>query len=174
MSGNFSQALKLKDIRDGQRVDLAADAAECVQIARRLGLERIDRLDAHAVMTREGTIVRATGRVNALVGQRCSVTDVPIDTPIDAPFDIRFTADQPATIAEAEIELAADDCDTVFYDGQAIDLGEAIADTLVLELDPYPRSAGAEAALKDAGVLSEQQAGPFAALAALKKQDKGD
>ena len=43
----------------------------------------------------------------------------------------------------------------VFHDGAAIDLGGAIADTLALGLDPYPRSAGAEAALKEAGVLSE-------------------
>ncbi len=50
-----------------------------------------------------------------------------------------------------------------------IDLGSAIADTLALSIDPYPRSASAEAALKEAGVLSEEQASPFAALAALKK-----
>jgi hypothetical protein len=43
-----------------------------------------------------------------------------------------------------------------------------VADELSLALDPYPRSAGAEDALRDAGVLSEEQAGPFAALAALK------
>ena len=59
----------------------------------------------------------------------------------------------------------------VFHDGAAIDLGSAIADTLALTLDPYPRSAGAEAPLKEAGVLSEEQAGPFAALAKLKKSD---
>jgi hypothetical protein len=38
-----------------------------------------------------------------------------------------------------------------------------------LALDPYPRSAGADAALKEAGVLSEIEAGPFAALAKLKR-----
>ena len=50
-----------------------------------------------------------------------------------------------------------------------IDLGAAIADTLGLAIDPYPRSAGADAALKEAGVLSEAEAGPFAALAKLKR-----
>jgi len=57
----------------------------------------------------------------------------------------------------------------VFHDGAAIDLGGAIADTLALALDPYPRSAAAETALREAGVLSEEEAGPFAALAQLKK-----
>jgi hypothetical protein len=41
---------------------------------------------------------------------------------------------------------------------------------LALVLDPYPRGPDAEAALKAAGVLSEEQAGPFAALAKLKGQ----
>ena len=49
-----------------------------------------------------------------------------------------------------------------------IDLGGAIADTLALSLDPYPRSASADAALKEAGVLTEEQASPFAVLAGLK------
>jgi uncharacterized metal-binding protein YceD (DUF177 family) len=69
---------------------------------------------------------------------------------------------------EEEIELGAEDCDVVFYDGSAIDLGSAIADTLALSIDPYPRSAGADAALKEAGILTQEQASPFAALATLK------
>jgi uncharacterized metal-binding protein YceD (DUF177 family) len=70
---------------------------------------------------------------------------------------------------DEEIELGAQDCDVVFYDGSAIDLGGAVADTLALSLDPYPRSASADAALKEAGVMTEEQASPFAALAQLKR-----
>ena len=70
---------------------------------------------------------------------------------------------------DEEIELGTNDLDVVFHDGAAIDLGGALADTLALSLDPYPRSAGADAALKEAGVLSEEQASPFAVLAGLKK-----
>ena len=58
----------------------------------------------------------------------------------------------PADAPDEEIELGEADCDVVFYDGATIDLGGAIADTLALSLDPYPRSAGADAALKEAGV----------------------
>ena len=53
-------------------------------------------------------------------------------------------------------------------DSGAIDLGEAAAQTLALALDPYPRSPGAAAALKEAGVIGEGEAGPFGGLAALK------
>jgi hypothetical protein len=59
-------------------------------------------------------------------------------------------------------------------DGERIDLvadeteRAAIADSLMLSLDPYPRGPNADAALQAAGVLSEEQAGPFAALAKWK------
>jgi hypothetical protein len=62
----------------------------------------------------------------------------------------------------------------MFHDGQAIDLGAAIADSLALVLDPYPRSPRAADALREAGVISEEEAGPFAALAALKGKLSGD
>ena len=72
---------------------------------------------------------------------------------------------------EEEIELGEGELDVVFYDGGAIDLGEAVAQTLLLGLDPYPRSPAAEAALREAGVKSEEEArieaSPFAALKAL-------
>ena len=92
---------------------------------------------------------------------------------VDEPFDILFMP-EPAGRPEDEIELGQEDCDVVFHDGAAIDLGAAIADTLALALDPYPRSAGAEAALKEAGVITEEQASPFAALAKLKGGDNSD
>jgi uncharacterized metal-binding protein YceD (DUF177 family) len=75
---------------------------------------------------------------------------------------------------DEEVELGGQDCDVVFFDGAAIDLGSAIADTLALSIDPYPRSAAADAVLREAGVLTEEQASPFAALAALKKGSGDD
>ena len=59
------------------------------------------------------------------------------------------------------------------YDGGAIDLGETAAETMALALDPFPRGPGAEAALKAAGVISEEEAGPFGALAGLKDKLAG-
>ena len=99
------------------------------------------------------------------------VTGDPVEAHADEAFDIYFLPEPVTGQAEEEVELIESDCDVVFHDGSAIDLGSAIADTLALSLDPYPRSAGAEAALKEAGVLSEAEAGPFAALAKLKRSD---
>ncbi|MBN9990995.1 hypothetical protein JND45_16805, partial [Listeria monocytogenes] len=58
--------------------------------------------------------------------------------------------------------------DTMPYDGAAIDLGEAAAETMALALDPFPRGPNAAAALRAAGVISEEEAKPAGALAGLK------
>jgi uncharacterized metal-binding protein YceD (DUF177 family) len=173
MSEDFAHQLKIDHIRDGDRLDLVASEAERRTTAERLGLDSIDRLEAHAVLTRKGQVVEARGRVLAALKQSCVVTGDPVPARLDEPFDIVFTPEPQVRRSEEEVELGSSDCDVVFHDGSSIDLGAAIADTLALALDPYPRSAGAEAALREAGVLTEAQAGPFAALAALKTGGNG-
>ena len=168
---DFAHRLPLNQIRDGERIDLSADEGERRQIAERLGLRSLDRFDAHATLDRKGEIVRARGRLKAVLRQSCVVTDEPVDAHADESFDIYFLPEPSSESPEEEIELHESDCDVVFHDGSAIDLGQAIADTLALTLDPYPRSPGAEPTLKEAGVLTEAEAGPFAALAKLKRSD---
>nr|WP_276591691.1 DUF177 domain-containing protein [Sphingomicrobium nitratireducens] len=102
--------------------------------------------------------------------QACIATGDPVAASIDEPFDLRFVPSPSGGDADEEVELGGEDLDTVFHDGATLALGDAIADTLSLALDPYPRSAGADAALKEAGVLTEEEAGPFSALAALKEK----
>lgn len=168
MNLTFDSKVRLDQLRGGERVELIADAAQCKAIAARLGLPAIERIEAHATLERAGDVVRARGRLQAALTQECVVTGEEIAAHVDTPFDLMFTPEAPAAGPDCEIELGPKDCDTIFYDGSAIELGEAIADTLALSVDPYPRSAGADAALKEAGVLGEGEAGPFAALAALK------
>jgi uncharacterized metal-binding protein YceD (DUF177 family) len=169
MTDRFAHQLRLDQIRDGERVDLAADEAERAAIARRLGLQELDRLEAHVTLAKTGEIVRVRGRLNASLTQSCVVTGDPVAAHVDEPFDIIFMPEPASADPDEEIELGEEDCDVVFTDGAVIDLGVAIADTLGLSLDPYPRSAGADAALKEAGVMSEAEASPFAVLAQLKK-----
>jgi uncharacterized metal-binding protein YceD (DUF177 family) len=166
----FDQRLPLDQIRDGDRLDLSADEVECAAIAGRLGLLSLDRFDAHAVLSRDGQKVRATGRIKASLEQPCVATGEPVPARVDEPFDILFLPEPKTGRADEEIELGAEELDTMFHDGSAIELGSAIVDSLALALDPYPRSAAADAALKEAGVMSEEEAGPFAALAALKER----
>jgi uncharacterized metal-binding protein YceD (DUF177 family) len=167
MTDRFAHHLRLDRIRDGERLDLVADEAERQAIARRLRLDSLGRLEAHATLSRAGEVIRADGRLVAALDQSCVVTGEPVAAHVDDSFEILFMPEPSA--GDEEIELGVADCDVVFHDGAVIDLGTAIADTLALSIDPYPRSAAADAALKEAGVLTEEQASPFAALATLKK-----
>jgi uncharacterized metal-binding protein YceD (DUF177 family) len=168
MTDRFAHHLRLDQIRDGERIYLTADEQERGVVAKRLGLQQVERLEAHVTLAKTGEIVRASGRLNASLDQSCVVTNEPVPAHIDEPFELVFLPEPPVTGHDEEIELGETDCDVVFYDGAQIDLGTAIADTLALSLDLYPRSAGADAALKEAGVLTEADASPFAALAKLK------
>ena len=172
MTDDFAHRLRIDQVRDGQRLDLVAGEDECAAIAERLGLDSLDRLEAHVTLTRDGQSVRAEGRLGASLQQRCVITDEPVASHADEPFAFTFIPAPTATAHDEEIELGGDELDTIFYDGAEIDLGTAIADTLALSIDPFPRSAGAEAALKEAGVMTEAAASPFAALARLRNRDE--
>ena len=170
---DFGHSLALDRIRDGERIDLVAGDGERNAIAERLGLASLARLEANAMLERDGGQVRAIGRVRAVLEQSCIATGEPVAEHVDEPFDLLFLPAPQDGGADDEIELAATDCDTIFHDGAAIDLGTAIADTLALAMNPYPRSPGAESTLSEAGVISEEQASPFAILARLKKGGEG-
>lgn len=167
MSSAERGRLALATIRDRQTLALEADEAERAEIAERLDLPALSLFTASVTLARQGDEVRASGRLRAEAMQRCVASGEPVPASIDTDFALLFRP-EPVAAPDAEIELSGEDLDVVFHDGRTIALGEALADTLALELDPYPRSPAADAALREAGVLSEEQAGPFAALAALK------
>lgn len=165
--------IRLAEIRSGDRIDVSASDAERETIADRLALVSLARFEAHAVLEREGDRVTATGRVKAEAEQECVATGKPVAEAVDEAFTLLFLP-VPKTGADEEIELDADEMDVIFHDGSMIDLEGALIDTLSLALDPYPRSAEADAAMKEAGVLSEEEAGPFGALSALKDKMQRD
>ena len=167
------EPIKLSDIRSGDRIDLAASGDERDAIVDQLALVSLTRFEAHAVLEREGERVTATGRVKAEAAQECVATGQPVSETVDEAFTLVFLP-VPHAEAEEEVELGADEMDVIFHDGARIDLGAALIDTLSLSLDPYPRSAEADAAMKEAGILSEEEAGPFGVLAALKDKMQRD
>lgn len=165
----FSRPIALDTLGDAPRtIAVTAEEGELTALARRFGLISIESLAAEAALSRAGDAVKATGRLTASVVQSCVATAAPVPAAIDEPFEIVFRPEPAGSQPDEEIELAEDEMDTVFYAGGAIDLGEAVAETLALALDPYPRAPDAEEALKAAGVKSEAEAGPFGALASLR------
>jgi uncharacterized metal-binding protein YceD (DUF177 family) len=168
----FSRSWRI-DTLGGQprQVEISADEGERAALAERFGLVAIARLEAEAALSREGDTVIAAGKMRAEVTQSCIATDEPVEARVEAPFRIEFRP-PPDAAGDEEIELGEAELDVVFYEGGSVDLGEAVAETLSLSLDPYPRAPGAEEALREAGVKDEEQAAressPFAALQGLK------
>jgi uncharacterized metal-binding protein YceD (DUF177 family) len=157
-------------------VSIGADEEERRALAARFRLQGIQRLAAEASLARKGEAVEASGTVFASVTQSCVATGEPVEEEVEEAFRIEFRPHLQTDGPDEEIELSGGELDVVFYDGAAVDLGEAVAETLSLSLNPYPRSPAAEAALREAGVKSEEEAraesSPFAALQALKDKMK--
>ena len=168
MNPEFSRPVRVDAIGEGERKEaIEANEAERAALAERFGLLSIERLTGSFVLHRESAGISVTGRVTAAATQACSITGEPLPAKVDEEARLRFV-DDPAK--DEEVELDDSDIDVLPLEGAAIDLGEVAAETLVLSLDPFPRGPNAEAALKEAGVLSEGEAGPFGALAGLKEK----
>lgn len=165
----FSIIVTLADAAHGRAISLEADAGAREAIARRLGLVALDRFALTAEIRAIAGGIGARGEVGADVVQACAATDLPVPATIAEPFDLRFLRDVDAPVSEEdEIEIGSDDLDLLSLEGDRIDLGEAAVQTLSLALDPFPRHPDAERLLAEKGVLSEEAAGPFAALAKLR------
>ena len=164
----FSRPVRIDTLGSTPReMSIGANEKERAALARRFGIIEIGRLAAEAALTRTGDHVIASGTLSAEVAQSCVATNVPVPERVEEKFRIEFRPQLARTSEEDEIELSEGEMDVVFYNGSSVDLGEAVAETLSLSLEPYPRALDAEALLREAGVKCEGEAGPFGALAAL-------
>lgn len=169
----FSRPVRIDMLGEApHRIAVEAEEGERAALAKRFGLVAIERLIAEAALSRKGEAIHASGIVTGAVTQSCVASGEPVEARIETPFELVFRPQPEGAGPDEEIELGEQELDTIFHGGGAVDLGEAVAETLFLNLDPYPRAPGAEAALNAAGVKSEEEAGPFAALAGLRDKLK--
>jgi hypothetical protein len=163
----FSRKVDLREIGD-KPVHLSATAAECAALARRFGIVAVLRLDADVSLEPKGQIIEATGHFTADIIQSCAISAEDLPVHIAEPLTLRFIPARAAARVETEIELAADDCDEIEYTGTAFDLGEEVAQSLAVAIDPFAVGPMAEEARRMAGLLDAENSGPFAALRVLK------
>jgi len=149
------------------RVEASAD--ERSALARRFGLIAVDRLEAEVELIADGETIDARGRLTAEIVQSCAVSGDDLPVTVDEPLALHFVPEQ--KIEAEELELEEHQLDEIPYTGDVFDLGEAVAQSLALAIDPYAVGPNAEQARKEAGLSDEAASGPFAALAALKKKD---
>lgn len=169
MTPEFSRAFALDTIGTAERLEkIAAAPEECAALAKRFGLISIEGLSATAYLVGTTLGYAAKGKLTAHVTQSCVASAAPVADRISEAFIIRFMAEEDMREGD-EIELDANDCDVMAHDGRTLDLGEAVAQSLALALNPFPRAKGAEKLLRQAGVVGEDEAitGPFAGLKGL-------
>ncbi len=165
----FSHPVKLDQIGGkAHAASLCANEQERAALCDRFGLLSLDELSANLLVSKKGDTVHVTGQMTADYSQACTASGVSIPVHATETLDLRFVPT--LTVAEAEIELSDEDCDIIEYEGQTVDLGEAVAQSLSLSLDPYLRSKNADALLRDAGVKAEGEVenSAFAGLAGLR------
>src|SRR5262245_14412791 len=165
----WSVPLALSDVPEsGRHLDLIADRQTRDAVAEHAGLSALPRLEASFdVMPHERGGLHVVGRVSATVGQTCVVTLEPVENEVEEAIDLVFTHSD--TVGSADVEIPTADVPEPLIAG-TVDLGEIATEFLILGLDPYPRKPDATFQSPGAG---EDSAHPFAALAALKKRQRG-
>ncbi|MEL6485519.1 MAG: DUF177 domain-containing protein [Pseudomonadota bacterium] len=159
---------------------IEADERERVALAERFGVVSIEKLTAEVELDLCKKGVRAEGHLRAGITQACAVSGEEFAVAIAETVTLRFIEAGSLTLTpseddEIDFDLTPEDCDEIEYSGDSFDLGEAVAQTLGLAIDPYAEGPKAAAARKAAGIVEEgQQDGPLAAglaagLARLKK-----
>jgi uncharacterized metal-binding protein YceD (DUF177 family) len=146
------------------RQEIAASATERRGLAKRFGLVSLDRLSATVELARErGGTILLTAEFVGEFAQKCVVTLDPVPGAVEASFSLRYGP------PEAEPETDRDD-DPAFepLSGEAIDIGEAVAQEFSLSLPEFPR---APDAVVEHNGPEKAADGPFAALARLATRE---
>ncbi|MBB4286847.1 YceD family protein [Roseospira goensis] len=164
---------------EGRVLTLDATEAERAALAQRFGLDALDRLVAELTVRRLGarrgaTRLEVAGRLEADVGQTCVVTLAPLHRRIEEAVRQRYSDEDDATPGAVDIDAGEGDLEEPPGPivGGVIDVGELLAETLGLAIDPHPRAPDAtfEATAVPPEPIPETPAPkPFAALAALKR-----
>ena len=114
---------------------LAADEKECAALAKRFDLPRIHSLGGLLkVEPWRGGGLKITGTLNARVDQ---VSVISLET---FTSDLEFAIERYFLSPRAGQPTAEEDVDVI--ENGIVDLGEILAESMALELDPYPRREG--------------------------------
>jgi len=171
----LSRLMKIRPL-PGDPVLVDADNAERAALATRFGLSAIETLRAEVGLDDHEKAISATGIFEATFTQACSVSGEDFSVTVREPVHLRFVRDSTLQATknedgEIEVELTGEDGDEIEFSGDTFDLGEAIAQTLGLAIDPYAEGPNADTARENAGISGDDAPrGPLAeALEALKK-----
>ncbi len=134
----FSRILPLEEFR-ARSIEkvITATAAECEKLAHRLQLLKVESLKAKLTASRESSgIIVVTGELEAKIEKACGKTLEPLSIFIKAPFEVHYiTSNRMKYYAQEHDIHAVNGPDLLETD--YLDLGEIVAQSLSLEIDPF-------------------------------------
>jgi uncharacterized metal-binding protein YceD (DUF177 family) len=177
----WSQRVPLERIGPvAQPLRLEAPQAARMALAERFDLGSIASLTAEVEIGREYAGgyqgVRLKGSLRAAFHYACRVSREPFPATLALPVDVLFLP--PDQLPDPDdVTENPDPWDIDELDPAGVDVAEAVAVTLALSLDPFPRGPSADDALERLGIQTEAQAraarSPFAVLKGSESPDEG-
>jgi uncharacterized metal-binding protein YceD (DUF177 family) len=184
----FGRLIGIDSIEErGQAFAIEATDQQRHALARRFGVLSIGSLAARGMLTRGAnpSNFRLDARLEAEVAQQCVISLETVVQRIAVDFSREFKTDACFDASDVDdglhevfLDLDSDDLPDPVIQGK-IDVGEAVAEQLALELDPFPRASEArfdELVLRYQDIDAKAAAiNPFSALASVKeKLQKGE
>ncbi len=166
----YSHMIDLRQITDGP-LTLEPGEAERRRLAGRFGITSIDNMKAVLRMSVDGSRVEVKGRLVAQIVQACAISGEDFPVSINETIALRFVPPVKDYTPDEEIEITADDLDEIEYEGTSFDLGEAVAQSLALAIDPFAEGPDADKARAEHKLGGDVASGPFTGLAAFKTKD---
>lgn len=125
----------------GISVDLEKEAAhfpvlsELVENGESVFLTPI-RVEAR--VSRSRNLILVVGRVETVVGSTCSRCLKEFESRLSEPFSATYTPEPPPAVQSGENEIRNDEIGLFHFQGEAIDLGEAVQEQVVMMLAQQP------------------------------------
>ena len=178
MSAPFEHILTPQDAaRQTQPLQLNWGAGECDTLATRFDWLALDALSATLSLNPApaphvgGWLL--SGDVTGDVTRACVASGAPVREKRRVSVQLLLLPQEQQLVAEEDFELDAAALDTLYFGGGRFDVADMAAESFALALNPWPRAKGADAFLREKGVLGEEEAGSFGALAALRDKMAG-
>ncbi|QNE04744.1 YceD family protein [Croceicoccus marinus] len=152
---------------DGRAAEITANEAERAALAERFSLVSIGSLSATLNLSRDGEKVAASGHMQAAIVQSCAISGNDLPARIEEELELLFVPARNDFRPDEEIELEESDLDEIAYEGDRFDLGEAVAQSLALAIDPFATGPEADRVREEVGLAEPEKENPFAKLKGL-------
>jgi len=181
MSADYSLDLTLAAAeieREPRRYTLSATEDELKVLAERFGLVVMKSLDAVVTVQAEGADneIIVSGTIKSDLVQRCIASLKEVPETVDTDFTLLLV--DPDTANRLDADESYLDPEAPEYDaleGDKVDIGEIVAQTIAVSMNPYPRADGASVEVGNKAYVTVdepelEKKNPFAVLEKLKDE----